>query len=239
MKKRVLSLLLALCLSTVCLISLSGCNRGAFTVNGLAVETDELLYVMHDMEAVVMFELEEEFGVNAEAVDFWEAPQNGKNMLYELQKRAQAVIVLEKVEQLVAQDNGISTQLTYSGQLRELESINAQRSQAAAAGEIIYGPVIRNFVAYKSGMMSDLRRDLRALLQGNGTLVVTDAQVNAEFEKRKEDLLENTTEEEAKARLLEDLYDDAYDAYMAEAAAKAEISVNVKVDYEMYVNFIE
>lgn len=237
MKKRALSLVFALCLLAVCLLSLSGCTGTAFTVNGLRVETEELLYVMQDMEAVVMFELEEEFGVNAEALDFWEAPQNGKDMLYELQKRAQAEIILEKVEQLLADDEGIHTQLTYSGQLFELESINIERSRAAAAGEVIYGPVIRNFVAYKASMLSDMRRDLKKRLRENGTLTVSDKQLDEEFEKRKEELLENNSEKDAKTLLLEDLYDDAYDAYIAQAAADADVTYKVNVTYDMFVNY--
>ncbi len=237
MKKTALLLLATLLLLTVCVLPLTGCIGTAFTVDGLRVETEELLYVMRDIQTTVMFELEEEFGVNAEAVDFWEAPQNGVDMLYELQKRAQDIIILEKVEQMLAEKEGIHTEMVYSAQLRELEAINVERSRAAAAGEIIYGPVIRNFLAYKSSMMSDLRRDLLQRYKDNGVLTVTDKQLNEEFEKRKEDLLENNTEEVAKGRLLEELYEDAYDALLAETAKNADVSVKVTVTYDMLIDY--
>lgn len=236
MKKTAL-LLATLLLLTVCVLPLTGCIGTAFVVDGLRVETEELLYVMRDMQATVMFELEEEFGVNAEVDDFWTAPQNGVDMLLELQKRAQDVIILEKVEQMLAEDEGIHSEMVYSAQLRELEAINIERSRAAAAGEIIYGPVKRNFLAYKSSMMSDLRRDLLQRYKDNGVLTVTDKQLNEEFEKRKEDLLENNTEEVARGRLLDELYEDAYDALLAEKAANAEVSVKVTVTYEMLVDY--
>jgi hypothetical protein len=127
--------------------------------------------------------------------------------------------------------------MVYSAQLRELEAINVERSRAAAAGEIIYGPVKRNFLAYKSSMMSDLRRDLLQRYKDNGVLTVTDKQLNEEFEKRKEDLLENNTEEVAKGRLLEELYEDAYDALLAETAKNADVSVKVTVTYDMLIDY--
>ena len=82
-----------------------------------------------------------------------------------------------------------------------------------------------------------MRRDLKKRLRENGTLTVSDKQLNEEFEKRKEELLENNSEKEAKTLLLEDLYDDAYDAYVAQAAADADVTYKVNVTYDMFVNY--
>lgn len=142
---------------------LCSCNHSekAFTVNGLAVEKAELVHYMQENTAVVAAALEEEAGVDSFHDDFWLVPQNGVDTFSRLREYTTQQIVRQKVEQLCAKEQGIDTPLYYSDQLTEMKEQNRQRTSAYETGEVLYGPVERDFVTYFSEWYLDMKKQCR------------------------------------------------------------------------------
>lgn len=217
-RRAVLWLSAALCAAGLC-----GCagQPAAFTVNGLAVERAELIHYMQENSAVVAAALDNE-GLDSFRDDFWTAPQNGVDTFARLRDYTIQAITRQKVEQLCARDEGIDTPLYYSEQQEQMQEQNRQRASAYAAGEVLYGPVERDFVSYFSEWYLAMQQQCRAALIQKGILTVSEDEVNAYYTAHKANFT-SESREDACYRIREYLLDEAYTAYIDKLAAQASV----------------
>jgi hypothetical protein len=95
---------------------------------------------------------------------FWTTAYGGVTPSESVRKLALETVVKLKVEQMIAQEQGILSDIGYSGFLRELESENRRRQEAAAEGRVVYGPVRYEETAYLEYVMSNAIRDVKSRL---------------------------------------------------------------------------
>lgn len=210
---------------------LCSCNHSekAFTVNGLAVEKAELVHYMQENTAVVAAALEEEAGVDSFHDDFWLVPQNGVDTFSRLREYTTQQIVRQKVEQLCAKEQGIDTPLYYSDQLTEMKEQNRQRTSTYETGEVLYGPVERDFVTYFSEWYLDMKKQCRAVLSEKGTLSIAAGEIEAYYEAHRENFT-SESREDAYYRIREYLLDEAYEVYIDTLAEQAKVTEgNVRI----------
>lgn len=210
-----------LCL--LCPALLCGCKSRAtaFTVNGLGVEKEELIQYMRDNMAVIAAELEETWGLDSTREDFWTAPQNGIEPFAALKEEAMRQIVRIKVEQLCAREQGIETPLYYSGQLRQLEEQNRRRAEAEANGEVLYGPVERNYSAYFREWYLEMQQKLREKWREAGVLTVSLDEMEAFYEENASTL--TGSKEENMSWIGAHLLEEAYTRHIDTLVEQAEI----------------
>ncbi len=202
------------CALLLCSLLLGGCtaDQTAFTVNGLAVEQAEVVYYMRENSAIVAAELEDE-GLDSSRDDFWTSPQNGVDTFARLQDYTVRAIARVKLEQLLAADYGIETPLSYREQQRAYEDQNRQRKAAFENGEVLYGPVERDFVTYFHEWYLEMQDDLIAALEQDGVLQVTTRQVEAYYQANPS-YFEDVSREEAEHFIRVQLLEEAYVAHL-------------------------
>lgn len=154
-------------IAAVCLLMLSACSGGgpvAFRVEGVAVEKDELVYYMRDYSSVAAAEMESTYGVNSGEDGFWEKRYGELKPLEYLKEYTVEQIARTKMEQIIAREQGIETPLTWTEQHKELEEENRRRREAYEAGEVVYGSIERDFVAYFANTIYGMRMEVQEAL---------------------------------------------------------------------------
>ena len=162
--KKLLVLFLILLLS----FTSGACNArdsGAFSVNGLWVEKDELVYYMRENTFKAAYELETEYGLDSAADDFWTQVYPSVTPFDYLKEYSVKEIVRIKAQQLWAKQNGILTPLYYSEQVKANKTENAKRKKAEANGEIVYGTTERIFSIYFTDLYLGMKASMREKLQ--------------------------------------------------------------------------
>jgi hypothetical protein len=105
----------------------------------------------------------QKYGVS-DSAGFWTSSHGGEVPLERIKRQSLDECVRIKVEQLLARDNGVLREISYSAFLDALEKENQRRERAVAAGEPIYGPMQYRedtyFVYVLSNMLIELKRRL-------------------------------------------------------------------------------
>lgn len=152
----------------------------AFTVDGVSVEKDELVYYMRDYSSVAAAEMENTYGVNSGEEGFWEKEYGELKPLEYLKDYTVEEIARTKTEQIIAREQGIKTPLTWTEQHKDLEEQNRRRREAYEAGEVIYGSIERDFVAYFANTIYGMRTAVQEALD------MTETEYTAMVEERLE-----------------------------------------------------
>lgn len=216
--KRLVTLLL------VCVL-LCGCSAGthtAFTVDGVAVEKDELIFYMNRSLDVVVSDIETDYALDGTEDGFWETPAGDTTPLEILKSTAVKEISRMKVEMLLARENGIKTlPLDFSKQMSDWKRDNNNRQRKAAEGELVYGQVLRSFNTFFQDEFLTMRDELMWKLYDNGVLRVSEGEITDYYNANRAELTEELSE--YKSTILSWLLSERYDIYINEAADSAEI----------------
>lgn len=216
--------MMALVLSAMVFTGCAGAKgEVAFTVNGLEVEKDELVYYMRQNTGVVAAELEETHGLDSLAEDFWTQETEGMVPFDYLTTYTVEEITRTKVEQLCAKEYGIDTPLYYSQQLTEQKRQNEERQRAHAAGEIVYGPIERDFVAYFTEFYLAMKQELQTKLRDAGKIRVSPEEVEKYYYQHASELTGSL--EENQGVIYAALLEAAYEAYMDELTQAAAVEM--------------
>lgn len=209
------------------LVLLCGCSAGtrtAFTVNGLAVEKDELVFYMNRSLDVVVADVETTYGLDSTEDGFWEAPAGDTTPLEILKTTAVRHITRTKLEMLCARENGVSTlPLQYSAQKSAWKEDNDNRQRMEAEGELVYGQVLRSFYTYFQDEFLTMRDTLLWKLEGAGVISATEAEKRAYYDAHREELTQEYAAHEPTIRYW--LLTERYEAYFDQLAASAEIGL--------------
>ncbi len=122
-----------------------------------------------------------------DSADFWTTSFSGEVPLDWVRRRALDECVIFKVQQMLARENGLLQDISYTAFLESLASENERRSRALEAGEPIYGPTQYRedeyFLHVFTNMVIELKRRL-----GERQLAPTDEEVRAHYEAVKDEL---------------------------------------------------
>lgn len=217
-----------LCLLLAAVLWLVGCTgcaaNDAGTVNGVRVSREELRFYMHRLMDDVMATAETDFGLDGTAEDFWYQPMGDTTPLEELRSAAMEEIVRVKVMQLEAQARGIESPLTYKEQQSLWKEDNDNRLKQEKAGELIYGTTLRSFYTYLSLVLSEVETQLRESLQEEGTIRVTESEMQAYYAAHPDWFAEeDDTFENSRGNIELWILKDKYEAFLSERVEKAEI----------------
>jgi len=211
------------------IVTLTSCahEEVAFTVDGVGVETNELVYYMQNNLSVIIAELEEQYDIIYQDERFWIEPQNGIDTFAQLRKYTERQIVRDKLVQIHAADYGEKTKVYFSDQQKELEKTNKERIRADAAGEVLYGPVTQEFRTYYIEMMTKAEK---ALLEGwkkDGIISVTSNEVLSYYEENEHSIdVGDMSKDDILSRIQVFLYEEAFEAKLAQMATESVIVDN-------------
>lgn len=153
-----------ICILTLAVWTMTACGGGdsvAFTVNGVRVEKEELVYYMRDYSSLAAAEMESAYGVDSAEEGFWGGTYGELVPLDYLKAYTAERIARVKLEQIMAGEQGIETPLTWTEQHEDMEKQNRRRREDYEAGQVVYGSIERDFVTY----FADLYYAMRAGLQ--------------------------------------------------------------------------
>ncbi|MBR2338925.1 MAG: hypothetical protein IKA63_05620 [Clostridia bacterium] len=154
-----------------------------FSVNGVKVEQEELLYMMGECRLSVAYELEERYGVDSGDADFWEREFGGETPNEVLRRAAAEAIIADKVQLLEAKKYDIKVDLTYSAVESARQAENRKRAQGGE--EIVYGPDELTYHVFYVGYLSGIQDELKDKLQDT-VLAVSDQDITAYYEQNRE-----------------------------------------------------
>lgn len=122
-----------------------------------------------------------------DSADFWTTSFGGEVPLDWVRRRALDECVRFKLQQMLARENGLLQDISYTAFLESLARENERRSRALEAGEPIYGPTQYRedeyFLYVFTNMVIELKRRL-----GERPLAPTDEEVRAHYEAVKDEL---------------------------------------------------
>lgn len=195
-----------------------------FSVNGIKVEREELVYAMVEHRLAVASDVETRYGVDSGDADFWEREFNGETPNEMLRSTAAQAIVVDKVQQLAAKQQGVDVMLSYS--LLENARQRENKDRISSNGDVFYGPDELSFhmfyVNYLMGIQNKLKEALRPTV-----LAVSEEQIQSYYEGHRDDYITESgdyQEMDAVRDLIQNvLENERYDVYVQELVSHVTI----------------
>ncbi len=194
-----------------------------FSVNGVKIEREELIYAMDQKSITVATDIETRYGADSGEADFWDREFDGKTPNQLLRHAAAQAIIEDKVQQIAAKKQGIDVMLSYSLLEKAREKENRNR---ATGNDIQYGPDELSFhifyVNYFMGVQEKLKEALRPTV-----LAVSEQQIQSYYQAHSGDYV---TEDGTK-RDFDTVYDlvkltledEKYDGYVEGLVSNAKV----------------
>ena len=186
-----------------------------FSVNGVKIEREELIYAMGENRLTVAHEVEQRYAADSGDADFWDRRFDGETPNEMLRRTAAEAIIADKVQFLAAKEHGIDVLLSYSSLKAALDEENDKR--ASGGGEVHYGPQELSFHIFYVNRLMNAQTELKDALRPT-VLSVSDQQIKAYFSEHSEDYVSETGEpqtlEEVKDLIRIVLEDERYDQYV-------------------------
>lgn len=205
-----------------------GCTNDAkmvaFTVNGVKVSREELLFFMRRSTDAIIATAEEDYGLDSTIEAFWNESIGDTTPLKLLQETAEKEIVRSKVMQLTAKKYGINSSLTYGEQQSDWEKDNNERLRQEQAGELVYGATLRSFYTYLSLVLSEVENELKQSLIKDGTIKVTQQEMKKFYSTHPEYFMgENSGYDSNKQNIEIWIFNEKFEKYLDELVEKSEI----------------
>lgn len=164
------------------------------TVDGHPVTRTVLAFHMDRLRASVQNEVQVARGSTGEPLD-WSAEVDGASAGDLLRERALDAAVADTVLLVVAQEAAVVDDADLGAVLAARDAENARRAEAAARGEVVYGPTTLGAQEHYAGVLTEVRtRVLERLGAGPGDpLHVTAAEVEAAYAAAPQDWAANAT----------------------------------------------
>ncbi|WP_127586518.1 peptidylprolyl isomerase [Paenibacillus koleovorans] len=151
------------------------------TVNGEPIAYGEFQLLMIPQRAAIFQYFEDKYKAGS-GQGFWTTAHNGELPLDMIRERTLKSAVRDKVIQLVAHEQGLMKDLSYTTFISEYAAENERRQRAVEKKEPIYGPVRYSVQDYYQYRMGNLAIQLRDALAAARTR--TDSELLKEYESR-------------------------------------------------------
>lgn len=177
-----------------------------FYVDGEPVYTEEAEFAVDKERLTVRSQIMSEYDV--EGADFsWDAEYGGKQALEYLEETVFADCTENKIIQIVAREVGVADQIDYPSLKAMNEKDTEVRKQRTESGQVIYGNTSYGEADYYDYVLSNLEQQSYYQLVEDGTLKISDEEVQEIYEQNKEALEESgLNEETAKTMGLQQKY---------------------------------
>ena len=152
-------------------------------VDGEPIVYAEFQMVMNENRAMIFNYFKMKYGVN-DNPNFWNSRYGGKVPIQLLQRVALKQLVNDKIQFIMAREKGLIAHASYAQFLKDFANANAQRQQAVASNQIIYGP--QQFVkqSYYQYELSKLQGKLIHLLSQQDSLI-TNTRLKQKYDQLK------------------------------------------------------
>jgi hypothetical protein len=147
-------------------------DQAVLTINGYAVCADEYIFFMQQERAAVFDQVKRKCGFEFSS-NFWDKSCDETTPRILLQNKTIARITSEKIQQILFNELGSTSDVNYASFCNELKRFNAERKFAIDHNAVIYGPLHYTPMQYYDHRMSLLRINAKTIL-GRGLLDVND-----------------------------------------------------------------
>lgn len=154
------------------------------TVNGEKISLPEYKQVMRSHRAMIFNYFYEKYGVENDG-QFWTTKYGDEIPIERLKNIALNECVRIKVQQLLAQQKNVISDISYDAFLKNYQTINNQRKEAMNAQKVIYGPVEFTEQTYFNYSFSAMVLQLKNLL-AKKELAHDEDDLNDYYEHKKE-----------------------------------------------------
>ncbi|GIO34589.1 MULTISPECIES: peptidyl-prolyl cis-trans isomerase [Paenibacillus] len=124
------------------------------TVNGEPVQVNEFQRAVQANKARVIDYFYEKYGA-VQSASFWTASYGGEVPIERLKKKALEESVNLKIQQIIAKEQGVLTDIRYSVFLQNLSDENERRKKAIEKKEVVFGPAQYTEDAYFEYVMTN------------------------------------------------------------------------------------
>lgn len=156
------------------------------TVNGDPISIGEFNRQLGLLRASVIDEFKQTYDADY-GKDFWNTRHDGATPSDVLKRRSLERAVALKIELKLAQSHGLLQGTSEADLLAEMERENQRRSEAARAGQPLYGPLQLNESAFLDFYLSKIRIALQAKLSEE-VMPVSDEELLRHYERIKDEL---------------------------------------------------
>lgn len=142
-------------------------NNSMATVDGTPIHVNEFRKAIQANKAQITDYFYEKYKAQPSA-SFWTTSYGGEIPLELLKKKALEDCVRIKVQQMIAKEQGVLTDISYEGFLKSLKVENDRRQKAIQEQKVIFGPVRYTENAYFEYVMSNAILSVTRNLAKNG-----------------------------------------------------------------------
>ena len=154
------------------------------TVNGKNITAEEFSLFINQNRAMTYNYFDNKYGIDRYSRDFWNSQFGLESPTEYIREIALQECILVKLQQLVAQERGIISEIDYSSFKDDLAQENTRRKLVKQNGGILYGPVVYNTQMYYnhvfSQMLINLKRDM-----AQDEFKISDMELSQEYEVTK------------------------------------------------------
>jgi hypothetical protein len=194
-------------------------------VNGEAITKIEFIQFSKIERTSVIQHYRETFNLEF-SEDFWNTKCNGKSPKELLIERTIDTLVSIKIQQIIAKQNGLIDEVTYSNFLDKLSKENLRRAQAQKSNKPIYGPSQYSESVYFSYLFSNMVIRLKEKLNET-EFKITDEKVALIYEQQKE-IYAKVPFNKCKGKIRSRQIDQLYYSYVGRLVKEAKIIVNTE-----------
>jgi hypothetical protein len=124
------------------------------TVNGVQIHVNEFLKAIQANKVQVTDYFHNKYNAQQSA-SFWSTSYEGEIPLEVIKKKALEDCVSIKIQQMIAKEQGVMSDISYKGFMKNLKTENHRRQRAIKNNEVIFGPVQYTEDAYFEYVMSN------------------------------------------------------------------------------------
>lgn len=146
------------------------------TVNGEPICKQEFTQQLRREKALIYNYFKDKYGVE-DSSTFWTDSYGGEKPLNLIRRTALKQCIRTKIQQILAKQNGIIADCTYSRFLADLGRENVRRKRAIEDKEPIYGPVVYEEGRYFDYLLSIVVINLKEKLLRKGAFSVTEEEL--------------------------------------------------------------
>ncbi|WP_145021022.1 hypothetical protein [Paenibacillus sp. Y412MC10] len=194
------------------------------TVNGVPVHINEFRRAITANKAGVISYFYEKYGAEPSPA-FWTTSYGGQIPLEMIKQRALETSVNIKIQQIIAQEQGVLRDIDEDSFIQSLERENKRRQKAIRDHQVVFGPASYSEDAYFEYVMTN------AIVSVKNHLMEQDwkpdeQQLKLFYESRKSAETKDQAFDAVKDQVVKDYIDYKYEGYVRERISEAKVVVN-------------
>lgn len=191
-----------------------------FYVDGEPVYMEEVEFVINKERLTVRNHIMTEYGVEEDEFS-WEAEFGGKKASKYMEEKIFEECARNKMIQITARDFGVADKIDYPSVKKMNDEDSRVREDRIGDGEVIYGNTAYRPEDYFDYMLSNLEQQSYYKMVEDGTLEMTESEIDKLYEEHREALIEAGTDDRSIAETIG--LQQKYADYIQQRAGEAKI----------------